>query len=165
MNSISIRPLIKTDWTSISKIYADGIATGIATFETEIPNWEAWNEKYIESCRIVAVKKEMVVGFAVLSKVSSRQVYKGVAEVTVYVSKDYRGQYVGETLLKQLIKESETHGFWTLQAGIFSKNVASIEMHKKFDFRVIGIRKQIGQLNGKWHDNHFLERRSKLIGV
>jgi len=160
---IVVRSLINSDWNSVSKIYADGIATGIATFETEIPNWETWNKKHIESCRIVAVKSNQVVGFAVLSSVSNRTVYKGVAEVSVYVAKDYRGQYVGETLLKQLIIESETHNFWTLQAGIFSENIASIEMHKKFGFRVIGIRKQIGQLNGKWHDNHFLERRSRSI--
>ena len=163
MNTISIRPLIKTDWDSVSKIYAGGIATGIATFETEIPDWEAWNKNYIESCRIVAVKSNVVVGFAVLSQVSKRKVYKGVAEVTVYIDIDYKRQYIGEILLRQLIKESEENGFWTLQAGTFSENIASIELHKKCGFRVVGIREKIGQLNGKWYDNYFLERRSKSI--
>ena len=163
MNEISIRPLIKADWDSVSKIYADGIATGIATFETEIPDWEAWNKKHIASCRIVAVKDTLVVGYAVLSQVSKRKVYKGVAEVTVYVDKDYKRQQIGEILLRELIKESEAHGLWTLQAGIFSENLASIELHKKCGFIVVGIREKIGQLNGKWHDNHFLERRSSKI--
>ncbi|MCH7524573.1 MAG: N-acetyltransferase [Bacteroidetes bacterium] len=160
MNPVVIRPLIKTDWISVSKIYAEGIETGIATFETELPSWKTWNATYIESCRIIALQKDEVVGFAVLSQVSKRKVYKGVAEVSVYVAKDFRGQHIGGILLKQLIKESEENGFWTLQAGIFSENIASIKLHKKFGFRVVGIRKQIGKLNGKWYDNHFLERRS-----
>ena len=163
MKSLIIRPLIKEDFTSVSKIYADGITTGIATFETEVPTWEIWNNKYIESCRIVAVINNNIVGFACLSQVSKRDVYKGVAEVTVYVDKDLKGQHIGETLLKKLIKESEDHGFWTLQAGIFSENTASIELHKKCGFRIVGIREKIGQLHGKWHDNHFLERRSKIL--
>jgi len=165
MNTISIRPLIKTDWLSVSKIYADGIATGIATFETEIPDWEVWDKKHFESCRIVAEKDNEVVGYAVLSQVSKRKVYKGVAEVTVYVDKEYKRQHVGEILLRQLIKKSEENDFWTLQAGIFSINTASIELHKKCGFRIVGIREGIGQLKGKWHDNHFLERRSKLIEI
>ncbi len=163
MNQISIRPLIKADWDSVSKIYADGIATGIATFETEIPDWGSWNKKHIESCRIVAVKDTLVVGYAVLSQVSKRKVYKGVAEGTVYVDKNYKRQRIGEILLRQLIKESEDNGFWTLQAGTFSENIASIELHKKCGFRVVGVREKIGQLKGKWYDNHFLERRSKSI--
>jgi phosphinothricin acetyltransferase len=163
MGTVVIRPLLKTDWDSVSKIYADGIATGIATFETEIPDWEAWNKKHIESCRILAEKDNQIVGYVVLSQVSTRKVYDGVAEVTVYIHKDYKRQRIGELLLRQLIKESKENGFWTLQAGIFSENVASIELHKKCGFRVVGIREKIGQLNGKWYDNHFLERRSKSI--
>lgn len=159
---IVVRPLVNSDWNAVSKIYAEGIATGIATFETEVPNWEIWNQKHIELCRIVAELKKEVVGFAVLSQVSIRDVYKGVAEVSVYVSKQHRGHKVGETLLNQLIKESEIHGFWTLQAGIFSENEASINMHKKCGFRVVGIREKIGMLHGKWYDNHFLERRCKI---
>lgn len=159
---IVVRPLVKNDWETISKIYADGIATDIATFETEVPDWDIWNEKYIEHCRIVAELNHEVVGFAVLSQVSKREVYKGVAEVSVYVSERYRGKNIGETLLIQLIKESGNKGFWTLQAGIFSENLASIQLHEKCGFRIVGIREKIGKLHGKWHDNHLLERRSML---
>ena len=163
MMEIVVRPLIKQDWDSVSKIYADGLATGLATFETEIPDWEIWNSKYVDSCRIVATLNEKVVGFAVISLVSRREVYKGVAEVIVYVDKDFKRQNIGEILLRELIKESEKHGFWTLQAAIFSENIASINLHKKCGFRVVGVRKKIGKLNGKWYDNHFLEKRSNKI--
>ncbi|RKE98633.1 GNAT family N-acetyltransferase [Ichthyenterobacterium magnum] len=163
MTTIILRPLLENDWDSVSKIYAEGISTGLATFETEIPNWKQWDSKYINSCRIVATKRNKALGFAVLSQVSKREVYKGVAEVSVYVAKKFRGRNIGEALLKQLIKESEHNGFWTLQAGIFSKNLASINLHKKCGFRVVGIREKIGQLNGKWYDNHLLEKRNKNI--
>ena len=163
MNAITIRHLTPKDWTSVSKIYAQGIATGLATFETKVPSWEHWNEKYIQTCRIVALSEEKVVGFAVLSPVSTRKVYKGVAEVSVYVDQEHRGQHIGEILLRQLIKESEEHQFWTLQAGIFSKNIASIALHEKCGFRIVGFREKIGQLHGEWFDNHFLERRSKWV--
>ena len=159
---IVVRPLLKTDWQSVSKIYEEGIDTGIATFETEVPTWELWNEKYIEHCRIVAELDCEVVGFAVLSQVSKRAVYKGVAEVSVYVSTNHRRKNIGETLLTQLIKESESKGFWTLQAVIFSENKASIKLHEKCRFRVVGVREKIGKLQGKWHDNYLLERRSNL---
>lgn len=160
---IVVRELLKTDWIAVSNIYAEGIATGIATFETEVPEWELWNEKYIEHIRIVAELNNEVVGFAVLSQVSKRKVYKGVAEVSVYVSTNHWGHKIGETLLKQLIMESENYGFWTLQANIFSENIASINLHKKCGFRMVGIREKIGMLHGKWHDNHLLERRSIVI--
>jgi phosphinothricin acetyltransferase len=160
---IVVRELLKTDWNAVSKIYAEGIATGIATFETEVPELELWNDKYIEHSRIVAELNNEVVGFAVLSQVSKRKVYKGVAEVSVYVSTNHWGHKIGETLLKQLIKGSESHGYWTLQANIFSKNTASINLHKKCGFRMVGIREKIGMLHGKWHDNYLLERRSNLI--
>lgn len=160
---IVVRELLKTDWIAVSNIYAEGIATGIATFETEVPEWELWNEKYIEHIRIVAELNNEVVGFAVLSQVSKRKVYKGVAEVSVYVSTNHWGHKIGETLLKQLIMESENYGFWTLQANIFSENKASINLHKKCGFRMVGIREKIGMLHGKWHDNHLLERRSIVI--
>ncbi|RIA10956.1 phosphinothricin acetyltransferase [Flavobacteriaceae bacterium MAR_2010_72] len=160
---IVVRPVMKTDWIAVSKIYAEGIATGLATFETIVPNWDIWDEKHIKNCRIVAEAEKTVVGYAVLSPVSKRKVYKGVAEVSVYVSELYRGKGFGEILLKRLITESETQGYWTLQASIFSENLASINLHKKCGFRSVGVREKIGMLNGKWYDNHFLERRSKLI--
>jgi len=158
---IVVRPFVKQDWSSVSRIYADGIATGIATFETEVPNFETWNKKYIESCRIVAILEKEVVGFALLSLVSKRYVYRGVAEVTLYVNKDHHGNGIGKILLEELIKQSEANGFWSLHASIFSENIVSINLHKKCGFRVVGVKERIGQLYGKWHDNHFLERRSK----
>lgn len=162
---LSLRALNKTDWASVSKIYAKGIATGIATFETEVPNWTTWNEKYLKSCRIVAVLHGKIVGFAVLSKTSNRKVYRGVVEVSVYVAENFQRQSIGKSLLKELISQSEENDFWTLQAGIFSENNASIELHKKCGFRIVGVKEQIGYLNGKWHDNIFLERRSVKVGI
>ncbi|GAA3594978.1 GNAT family N-acetyltransferase [Flavivirga amylovorans] len=158
-----VKRLTRSDWSSVSKIYKEGIATGIATFETEVPNWKQWDAKYISACRFVALVKTKVVGFAVLSAVSKRDVYKGVAEVSVYVSNEFKGNHIGETLLKRLVKESEINEFWTLQASIFSENIASINLHLKCGFRLVGIRENIGQLHGKWYDNHFLERRSRKI--
>lgn len=165
MNHISaiIEPLQSSDWQAVSKIYAEGIATGMATFETEVPTWDVWDNKYIKPCRLVAVLNDRVVGFAVLSLVSQRKVYSGVAEVTLYVAKDHWGKGIGKKLLKELIKQSEAHGFWTLQASIFPENKASIELHTKCGFRTVGIKEKIGKLNGKWYDNHFMERRSKHI--
>ncbi len=154
-----------SDWASVSKIYAEGIKTGMATFETEVPSWERWNNKYVPSCRLVAELNGDVVGFAVLSKASNRKVYKGVAEVSVYVSESHRGMRIGTTLLNRLIEDSEANGFWTLQAGIFSKNIASINLHVRCGFRIVGVREKIGRIDNKWHDNHFLERRSKKIEI
>lgn len=160
---IAVRPLAKVDWEAVSIIYKEGIATGIATFETEVPSWKEWNEKYTDHCRIVAELDNDVVGFAVLSLISKRKVYKGVAEVSVYVSERHRGKRIGETLLNHLIRESERHGFWTLQASIFSENISSIHLHEKCGFRIVGIREKIGMLHGKWHDNFLLERRSMEV--
>ena len=157
----SIRIFEEKDWTSVSEIYAQGIATGIATFETEVPSYDVWNEKFIKTCRLVAVDGNQVVGFAVLSQVSKREVYKGVAEVTIYISESQRGKGIGRQLLDALVIESEKEGFWTLQAGILSLNHASIELHKKCGFRIVGLREKIGKRNGIWYDNVLMERRSK----
>ena len=157
----SIRIFEEKDWTSVSEIYAQGIATGIATFETKVPSYGVWNEKFIKTCRLVAVNGNQVVGFAVLSQVSKREAYKGVAEVTIYIAESHRGQGIGKLLLDALISESENEGFWTLQAGIFSSNHASIELHKKCGFRIVGLREKIGKRNGIWYDNVLMERRSK----
>jgi len=159
--NIQLRALEPSDWTTVSNIYAQGIATKMATFETVVPSWDIWDKKYIDSCRIVAEYGDNVIGFAVLCPVSNRPVYKGVAEVSVYVKEDWRSKGIGHLLLSQLIKESEDNGFWSLQAGIFSENNASINLHKKCGFRIVGIKEKIGQLDGEWYDNHLLERRSK----
>lgn len=161
---VTIRQFIKSDWPEVSEIYKQGLKTKMATFETSIPTWDEWDKKFIPSCRLVAHINDTILGFAALSLVSSRKVYRGVAEVTLYVAEEFRGQGIGKKLLNALIEESEANGFWTLHAGIFSENIASIELHKKCGFRVVGIKEKIGQLDGEWHDNHFLERRSKRVG-
>lgn len=161
--NIAIRAFKKQDWTSVSKIYAEGIATGIATFETEVPSFGVWDEKFVKTCRLVAEVDRDVVGFAVLSQVSNREVYKGVAEVTIYIAEIQRGKGIGKQLLDALVIESEKEGYWTLQAGIFSENKASIQLHKYCGFRVVGIREKIGQRDSIWHDNVLMERRSKIM--
>ncbi|UCE92566.1 MAG: N-acetyltransferase [Flavobacteriaceae bacterium] len=154
-----------SDWEAVSRIYEEGIATGVATFEKEIPSWKEWDANHLKSCRIVARNKNEVLGWAALSPVSSRCVYGGVAEVSVYVAANARGLGVGKILMKRLIAESESEGFWTLQAGIFPENKNSIRLHEKSGFRIIGYRERIGQLDGVWKDNILLERRSSKIGL
>jgi len=160
---LKIRRFKKQDWTSVSRIYKEGITTGMATFETEVPIFDVWDEKFIKNCRLVADLNNEVIGFAVLSQVSKREVYKGIAEVTVYISERHRGKRIGNQLLTALIDESEKEGFWTLQAGIFPQNTGSIKLHKNCGFRIVGKREKIGQLHGVWYDNVLLEKRSKTI--
>jgi len=154
------------DWPEVWAIYAQGIATGLATFETEVPEWEEWNAAHMESCRLVAKTDGAIVGWAALSVVSGRCVYGGVAEVSVYVAETARGQGIGKTLLTALVIESEKAGVWTLQAGVFPENVASIALHKSCGFREIGYRERIGQMHdGVWRDVVLMERRSEIVGV
>ena len=152
MELVQIKQMKKTDWSAVSRIYREGIKTGLATFEQEIPEWDYWDQHHVKSCRLVAREGEKVVGWAALSAVSSRCVYGGVAEVSVYIAKEARGNRIGEQLLNRLIAESEEQGYWTLQSGIFPENVASIRLHEKLGFRKIGFRERIGQLNGVWKD-------------
>lgn len=161
--TIQITSFTQNDWPIISAIYQEGIDTGIATFETKVPSWEAWNATHIKSCRIKAVSKDKTVGWASLSPTSRREVYKGVAEVSIYITSKYQNLGIGKLLLSALINESEKEGFWTLQASIFSQNTPSIALHKSLGFREIGYREKVGKLNDIWYDNTILERRSKLI--
>src|SRR4030095_8369241 len=135
------------DWDAVRAIYLEGIATGNATFETEAPEWDDWDTAHLACCRLVARDRGTIVGWAALSPVSRRAVYAGVAEVSVYVSTSQQGKGIGRLLLQRLIEESERNGIWTLQAGIFPENTASIELHRKCDFRVVGEREKIGRLN------------------
>lgn len=152
------------DWPAVKKIYEEGIATGNATFQQQVPEWDEWDKSHLQHSRIVAKENGEVVGWAALTPVSGRCVYAGVGEVSVYVSDRARGKGVGKQLLQQLIHESEANGIWTLQAGIFPENIASIKIHEKGGFRTLGTRERIGRMNGVWRDTVFMERRSSIIG-
>lgn len=154
------------DWAQISEIYLIGIKTGIATFQTEAPSYEDWDKGHLKSCRLVARSGDTVLGWVALSPTSSRCVYRGVAEVSIYIDEKYRAQGIGKTLLTEVIKQSEEMGMWTLQSGIIRENAASISLHKSCGFREIGIREKVGQMSdGAWHDVVLMERRSKVAGV
>ena len=162
---IIITKMLPDHWNAVADIYKQGIATGMATFEKDIPSWDTWNANHTEKCRSIALIEQSIIGWAALSAVSSRCVYGGVAEVSVYVGATNRGMGVGELLLRDMIDQSEKEGFWTLQSGIFPENKKSIELHQKAGFRIIGYREKIGQLDGIWKDNILMERRSKKIGL
>ena len=161
----SIRPMAPPDWPAVRAVYLQGIATGNATFETEAPQWESWDAAHSAVCRLIAENADAVLGFAALSPVSARGVYAGVAEVSVYVSALARGAGVGGALLRELVRASEAAGFWTLQAGIFPENLASLRLHQKCGFGVLGVRQRVGCLAGRWRDVVLLERRSPTVGV
>lgn len=156
----SLAAMTPQNWEAVRNIYRAGIATGDATFETDVPEWEAWDAAHVDTPRLVAREASQVIGWAALSRVSAREVYQGVAEVSLYVATDARGKGVGKFLLSRLINSSENAGFWTLQAGIFPDNRASILLHKRLGFREVGVRERIGQLKGVWRDVVLLERRS-----
>jgi phosphinothricin acetyltransferase len=153
------------DWEQVRSIYLEGIATGDATFETEAPAWEQWNISHLPGCRLVARSNEIIKGWAALSPVSGRCVYAGVAETSVYVRDKYRGEGVGRALLEALANASEQAGIWTLQAGIFPENLASLALHERCGFRQVGRRTRIGRMNGVWRDTLLLERRSEIVGT
>lgn len=154
------------DWEQVRSIYLEGIATGHATFETDAPTWEHWDAGHLKKARLVARDAAgEILGWAALSRVSDRCVYGGVAEVSVYVGEHGRGRGVGRALLERLIAASEQHGIWTLQAGVFPENAASIKLHLACGFREVGRRERIGKLDGVWRDTLLLERRSPSIGA
>jgi len=160
-----IRNLDVGDWKPVSEIYKQGIETKNATFEKTVPSWVEWNKKYLRSCSIVGELNKEIVGWAAISPVSARGVYKGVAEVSVYVSGPHQHRGIGKQLLFALVDESERVGIWTLQASIFPENTASIMLHKSCGFKKVGTRKKIGFMDGRWRDTILYERRSKVIGV
>lgn len=155
----------KQHYQAIAEIYKEGIDTGIATFETSVPSWEAWDEGKLKHSRLLAFENNVALGWIALSKVSNRCVYGGVAEVSVYVSESHRGKGVGKILMEKVIVESEAHAIWILQSGMFVENEATIALHKMFGFRIIGYREKIGKLDGVWKDNLMMERRSKIVGI
>lgn len=162
---MQILPLLPEHWLSVKAIYEDGLATGNASFQTDAPSWEEWDANHLKHSRLVATENNTVLGWAALTPVSGRCVYAGVAEVSVYIDNKSRGTGVGKALLQALIAESEKNGLWTLQAGIFPENTASLQLHEKTGFRTIGTREKIGQMNGSWRDTVLLERRSDKVGV
>jgi L-amino acid N-acyltransferase YncA len=163
--SNTIDPMTAADWEQVRRIYLEGIATGNATFQTEAPEWDAWDASHLPEPRLVARAGDGVLGWVALSAVSSRCVYAGVAEVSIYVAEAARGRGVGRALLEAAIAESERLGIWTLQAGIFPENTASLSLVQQCGFRVVGERERIGRHHGRWRSVVLLERRSAVAGT
>jgi L-amino acid N-acyltransferase YncA len=168
-----IDALRAADWDAVRAIYLEGIATGVATFETGAPSWETWDAGHLASPRLAARQSVAdraegvgrIVGWAALSTVSDRCVYAGVAEVSIYIAAAARGQGAGRALLGALCEEADRAGLWTLQAGIFPENLASMKLHASCGFRVVGRREKLGKLGGAWRDVMLLERRSCVAGI
>ena len=159
MDTLFIRKMEQKDLLEVLKIYQEGINTGMATFESNVPSEQVWNEKHHATLRFVAEEHNKVVGWIAISPVSTRTVYSGVGEVSVYLLSDSKGKGIASKLFEILIEESEKAGFWTLQSSIFAINTSSIQLHKKMGFRIVGTREKIAQLNGIWHDTVLMERR------
>ncbi|WP_417450701.1 GNAT family N-acetyltransferase [Kordiimonas sp.] len=162
----SIRNYRPTDWPVVDAIYLEGIRTGVATFETQPKSEKSWSQTSVQRSQLVAASRDdTVLGWAVLWPVSDRCAYAGVAEVSVYVAATARGKGVGKSLLAALVTRSEELGIWTLQAGIFEENVASIRLHETCGFRIIGVRERLGALRGIWKNIVLMERRSTVVGT
>jgi L-amino acid N-acyltransferase YncA len=159
MEDLRIEPLLEDDWPAVAEIYREGIATRQATFETEVPEWNAWDEAHLPEHRLVARVDGEVVGWAALMPVSRRAVYAGVADLSVYVAAPARGRGVGRALLEALVDSARAGGLWTLQAGVFPENGASLALHRSLGFRQVGVRERIGRLDGEWRDVVLLELR------
>ena len=161
--TVTIRDLRPEDWPAVREIYEEGIRGGDATFETETPTWERWDAAHPD-LRLVAERDGVVVGWAVLSPASARRCYRGVGEVSVYVAEAARGAGLGRALLDELVGRSEQAGYWTLTAGVFPENEASVRLHRACGFREVGVRERIGEAAGVWRDVILLERRSAVVG-
>lgn len=164
-DGLEIRKMNAEDWHRVAFIYKEGMETGNATFQQTVPQWDDWNVSHLQTCRLVATVNGHVVGWSALSPISKREVYAGVAEISIYVSARVRGFGIGAILLEKTISESEKQNIWTLQAGIFPENLASIKMHQRLGFREVGYREKIGKMNGKWRNTILLERRSLIAGI
>jgi phosphinothricin acetyltransferase len=160
-----IRGLTAADWPGVAAIYAEGIATRNATFELDVPSWDAWDASHLPEFRLVAEEAGRLLGWAALSGVSERCCYAGVAENSIYVAAEARGRGVGAALLGELVERAEQAGIWTIQTGIFPENEASVALHRRCGFRVVGVRERLGQLDGVWRDVLLLERRSGVVGA
>ena len=158
---VTVRELRPDDWPAVRQIYLDGIRSGLASFETEAPSWDAWDAKH--TLRVVAHSLDAVLGWAAAGPVSSRRCYRGVVESSVYVAAGARGRGVGRALMEELIARSERDGIWTIETGIFPENTVSLRLHERCGFRVVGTRERIGCHHGRWRDVVFLERRSPIV--
>jgi len=161
--SVDLRLLTADDWTAVAEIYWDGIRDGLATFETEVPSWETWNAAHLADHRVVAERLGEVAGWAALSRASARRCYAGVVENSVYVAREARGLGIGRLLLGSLITGAEAAGIWTIQTSVFPENRASLALHERCGFRVVGSRERIGRRDGIWRDTVLLERRSEVV--
>jgi phosphinothricin acetyltransferase len=162
-DNVKIRPMKPDDWPDVLEIYRQGIETGNSTFEQTLPSFEEWDKRHLNVCRLIVVSDNQISGWAALLPVSTRKVYSGVAEVSIYISEKLRGKKIGTKLLEKLIDESEKNGIWTLQASVFPENPESIKLNEKLGFRQVGYREKIGKMNGKWRNTILFERRSKNI--
>ena len=160
---MQIAPLEHRHWEEVAAIYAEGVATGNATFETSVPGWDEWDRAHLQEHRLVAIDGA-VLGWAALAPVSDRCVYGGVVENSVYVAAAARGRGVGRALLDELVASTEAAGIWTIQTGIFPENESSIRLHERAGFRIVGRRERLGRLDGEWRDVLLLERRSPVVG-
>lgn len=164
--NFTIKNMTKEHWEEVKEIYLEGIETKLATFQQNAPTWEEWDSSHIKSCRLVACLNNKVIGWVALSPCSSRSFYSGVAEVSIYIRSSYKGNHVGESLLKKLINLSEENGFWTLESLIIKENIPSIKLHEKCGFRTVGFREKLGKMNGeKWMDVVIMEKRSSTVGI
>ena len=161
----TVETMVASDWPEAALILREGIATGNATFEDTVPTWQEFDQTHLPHCRLAAKSRDGIVGWIVLGAVSRRRAYAGVAEISVYVKASARGRGVGRMLLEAVIRESEQAGIWMLQAGVFPENAASLALHRQCGFRTVGIREQIGRMNGTWRDVVLLERGSRVTGV
>jgi phosphinothricin acetyltransferase len=161
--SVTVDAMQPADWDAVARIYAEGLGTGHATFETSVPGWAAWDASHLPEHRFVARSGDAVMGWIAVSPVSSRCVYEGVVEESVYVAERARGAGIGRLLLERLIESTESAGIWTIETGIFPENLASLALHESCGFHRVGVRERLGRLDGRWRDVVLLERRSALI--
>lgn len=163
ISTLAIENMTANDWNQVCAVYMQGIESGKATFQTEVPTWESFDQTHTQNCRLVAREDSKIIGWTALTPISNKCAYKGVAELSIYVANEARGKGIGNHLLESLIKESEKQGYWTLQACIVSDNQASLRLHQKHGFRIVGYREKIGMIKGEWRDSILLERRSTVI--
>src|SRR5262245_36991655 len=160
---MEIRELREEDWPAVREIFEQGIAGRNATFETEAPSWDTWNRSQLDGQRWVAVEGGRVVGWVAAHSVSPRPCYRGVVEHSVYVDEEFHGRGIGRALLERLFESTEADGIWTIQTGVFPENEASLKLHERSGFRVVGTQERLGKLDGVWRDVVVLERRSEVV--